>query len=98
MKQSYQINQIKRAISHHTHHTPLAVFPAAEHGLFPLYRSQSGVQALHQLVSVLQLDQLEGLLSPNTHYDGVGKQAGALRFFYGQHLMRKWRRRGIRRP
>lgn len=77
------------------YHTPLAAFPAAEHGLFPVHRSESGVQALHQLVSVLQLNQLEGLLSPNTHYDGVGKQSGALRLFYGQHLMRRSRRQGF---
>lgn len=71
---------------------PLAVSPAAEHGVFPLQSSKSGVQSLDQLVSVLQLDQLESLLSPNTHYDGVGKQAGAFRFFYGQNLMREWKR------
>lgn len=65
----------------------LAVSPAAEHGVFPLQSSESGVQSFHQLVSVLQLDQLESLLSPNTHYDGVWKQAGAFCFFYGQHLM-----------
>lgn len=80
---------MKAALEHRTHHTPLAVLSAAEHGLFPLQSSESGVQPLDQLVSVLQLDQLEGLLGPNAHYDGVGKQAGALRFFYGQHLTRK---------
>lgn len=71
-----------------SYHAPLVVLSAAEHGLFPLHRSQPAVQALHQLVSVLQLDQLEGLLGPNAHYDGVGQQAGALCFLYGQHLMR----------
>lgn len=91
-----EINQIKTALEHHTHHAPLAVFLVAEHGLFPLQSSQSAVQVLDQLVSVLQLDQLEGLLSPNAHYDRVGKQAGALRFFYGQHLRRKRRKQGIK--
>lgn len=83
------------ALEHHSYHTPLAVLSAAEHGAFPLQSSESGVQALNQLVSVLQLDQLEGLLSPNTHYDGVGEQSGALCLFYGQHLKRQRRKRKV---
>jgi len=71
------------------YHTPPAIFLSAEHGLFPLQSSKSGVHALHQLVSVLQLYQLEGLFSPNAHYYRVGKRAGALCFLYGQHLMKK---------
>lgn len=45
--------------------------------------SESGVEAVDQLVPVLQLDQLEGLLGPDAHDDGVGKRGGALRFLYG---------------
>lgn len=90
------INVIRSSLEQHTYHTPLAVFLAAEHGLFPLQRSESGVQVLDQLVSVLQLDQLEGLLRPNAHYDGVGKEAGAFCFLYGQHLTTKWRKQGIK--
>ena len=73
-----------------TYHAPLAASLAAEHGLFPLQRPQPGVQVLHQLVSVRQLDQLEGLLRPDAHDDGVGQQAGALSFLYGQHLRRQY--------
>lgn len=83
------------AFSRNTYQLSLAVSPAAEHGVLPLQSSESGVQILHQLVSVVQLDQLECLLRPNTHYDGVGKQGGAFCFFYGQHLMREWRRKGF---
>lgn len=49
-------------------------------------RPQAGVEALHQLVPVLQLNQLEGLLGPEAHNDGVGERDGALRLLYGQHL------------
>lgn len=49
--------------------------------------SEAGIEALHQLVPVLQLDQLEGLLGPDAHDDGVGKRGGALRFLYGYHLI-----------
>ncbi len=92
LKRAYEIV----IVDHHTHHAPLAVFLVAEHGLFPLQSSQSAVQVLDQLVSVLQLDQLEGLLSPNAHDDRVGNQAGTLCFFYGQHLRRKRRRQGFK--
>lgn len=80
-------------IKHPTHHAPLALFPAAEHGPFPLQRSKSGVHVLNQLVSVVQLNQLEGLFSPNTHYDRVGQRAGAVCFLYGQNLVTKMAKR-----
>lgn len=47
---------------------------------------EAGVEAVHQLVTVLQLDQLERLLGPHAHDDRVGKRAGALRLLDGQHL------------
>lgn len=66
-----------------THHAPPAVFAIAKHGLFPVDSSESAVEAVHQLLPVLQLDQLEGLFAAHADYDGVGKRAGALRFLYG---------------
>lgn len=69
-----------------THHGLLAALLAAEHGAPPLHGAQPHVEALHQLLSVLQLNQLEGLLGAHADDDGVGHQVGALRLLDGQHL------------
>ena len=57
------------------------------HGVFPLQRSEPVVEADHQVVSVLQLDELEGLLTSNAHYHRVEQRAGALGLLYRQHLV-----------
>lgn len=69
-----------------THHALLAALLAAEHGAPPLHGAQPHVEALHQLLAVLQLDQLEGLLGAHADDDRVGQQIGALRLLDGQHL------------
>lgn len=69
-----------------THHALLAALLAAEHGAPPLHGAQAHVEALHQLLPVLQLDELEGLLGAHADDDRVGQQVGALRLFDGQHL------------
>lgn len=69
-----------------THRRLLAALLAAEHGAPPLHGAQPHVEAVHQLVPVLQLDQLEGLLGAQADDDGVGQQVGALRLLDGQHL------------
>ena len=57
------------------------------HGVFPLQCFEPVVEAVHQVVSVLQLDELEGLLTANTHYHRIGQRVGALGLLYRQHLV-----------
>lgn len=72
-----------------SYRVPLAIIVSAKHGQFPLQSSEPGVHALHQLVPVLQVDQLEGLFSPNAYDYRVGKVGGALCLFYGQNLKKQ---------
>lgn len=87
-----------------THRRLLAALLAAEHGAPPMHGAQPHVEAVHQLVPVLQLDQLEGLLGAQADDDGVGQQVGALRLLDGQHLAggkkrKRWSLNGkVKRP
>lgn len=72
-----------------TDHALPAAFLAAERGAPPLHGAQPHVETVHQLLSVLQLDQLEGLLGAHADDDRVGQQVGALRLLNGQNLAEK---------
>lgn len=43
-----------------------------EHGVLPLQRFELAVEAVHQVISVLQLDELKGLFTANAHDHRVG--------------------------
>lgn len=58
---------------------------------------QSHQEALHQVLSVLELDELEGHLAADADNDGVGQQACVLHLLNTHYLEQKWHTKTSRR-
>lgn len=59
------------------------------HGVVGMDLLQSHQEALHQVLSVLELDELEGHLAADADNDGVGQQARVLHLLNTHYLEQK---------
>lgn len=59
------------------------------HGAVGVHLLQPHQQALHQALSVLQLDELESHLAPDADDNGIREQTGILHLLNAHHLLQK---------
>lgn len=67
------------------------------HGVVGVDLLQSHQEALHQVLSVLELDELEGHLAADADNDGVGQQARVLHLLNTYYLGQRWHTRYIKK-
>lgn len=59
------------------------------HGVVGMHLLQPHEQALHQVISVLQLNELESHLAPDADNDGIREQACVLHLLNAHYLLHK---------
>lgn len=67
------------------------------HGVVGVDLLQSHQEALYQVLSVLELDELEGHLAADADNDGVGQQARVLHLLNTYYLEQRWHTRYIKK-
>lgn len=67
------------------------------HGVVGVDLLQSHQEALYQVLSVLELDELEGHLAADADNDGVGQQARVLHLLNTHYLEQRWHTRCIKK-